>query len=149
MDIGARIRELRKSKDFSIIELANKVGITNVYLSDIERGNKLPTIPTLQKICSELGTTFSEFFNEEISPETKILMNDYDSLDENDKKAVQVIVKSLSDKNKRLIRYDDLGVTLVQDKRIYSGDLNEEDKELVKRYMELLKMKQQLAEEKE
>ena len=36
MDIGYRIKQIRSSKGLQGIQLAEKVGITNVYLSYIE-----------------------------------------------------------------------------------------------------------------
>ncbi|WP_422446618.1 helix-turn-helix domain-containing protein [Thermoanaerobacterium sp. DL9XJH110] len=64
MDIGERIKQIRISKNMQSNELANKVGISNVYLSYIEHGVKTPTIDTLRKICDALGITLAEFFRD-------------------------------------------------------------------------------------
>ncbi len=62
MDIGQRLKQIRTSKGLQGIQLAEKVGITNVYLSYLESGTKIPSIETLQKICDALGITLAEFF---------------------------------------------------------------------------------------
>ncbi len=52
---GAKVRELRKLAGLSITTLAQRVGISGSYLSQIERGRR-PTISpaTYVKICEEL-----------------------------------------------------------------------------------------------
>jgi transcriptional regulator with XRE-family HTH domain len=53
MNIGKAIKELRKSKDLSQEELANKAGMAQASLSKIENG-KRPGIITLNKISEAL-----------------------------------------------------------------------------------------------
>lgn len=62
MQVGYRIRELRKEVGMSISKLAALVGISQPYLSQIERDEKQCPIDVLQKICSVLGITMAEFF---------------------------------------------------------------------------------------
>ena len=52
--IGEIIQELRKKKDMTQEELAEKVGTTKSYISKIENNIKEARISTLQKIV-ELG----------------------------------------------------------------------------------------------
>lgn len=65
MNIGERIREIRLAKNIQSNVLADKAGITNVYLSYIEHGTKTPKFETLQEICNALGISLSQFFNTE------------------------------------------------------------------------------------
>lgn len=65
MNIGHRIKQIRIAKGLQGIQLAEKVGITNVYLSYLESGTKIPSVVTLQKICDALGITLAEFFADE------------------------------------------------------------------------------------
>jgi transcriptional regulator with XRE-family HTH domain len=67
MNIGKRIKEIRTSKNIKSIDLAKKAGITSVYLSYIEAGEKIPTLETLEKICDALGITLAELFTEDLS----------------------------------------------------------------------------------
>ena len=51
------IRELRKQKGLTQVELAEKVGISNVSLSNYERGTQMPDLITLAKIAVELDVS--------------------------------------------------------------------------------------------
>ena len=51
MNIGKVIKELRKERGFSQIELANICNLTQTSLSQIETGAKRPTSKNLKKIC--------------------------------------------------------------------------------------------------
>ncbi|WP_080872547.1 helix-turn-helix domain-containing protein [Oceanobacillus timonensis] len=62
MDIGNRIRNLRKAKGFNVTELANKSFISQSYLSDIETGRTAPSIDKLKVICDSLEISLGEFF---------------------------------------------------------------------------------------
>lgn len=55
MKIGEKIKLLRLNKGIKQIELARIAGISNTYLSDIEKGRTNPSIKTLVKIAHALG----------------------------------------------------------------------------------------------
>lgn len=55
MKIGEKIKTIRLSKGIKQIELAKMAGISNTYLSDIEKGRTNPSIKTLAKIVHALG----------------------------------------------------------------------------------------------
>ena len=57
------VSEVCKSKGISLKELAGKLGITNVGLSQQINGN--PTIETLDKIASALEVDITELFEQE------------------------------------------------------------------------------------
>lgn len=54
MDLSI-LRTIRKSKKLSQEHVANVAGITQEYLSYIERNMKSPKTDDLEKICNELG----------------------------------------------------------------------------------------------
>lgn len=64
MDIGARIKQLREMKGYSINKLANKAGVSQSYLRDIELGSKNPTVAFISLLCEQLEITLKDFFNE-------------------------------------------------------------------------------------
>lgn len=64
LDIGAKIRNYRKEKGFSVQELAAKAGITASMLSQIERNLANPSINTLKVISRELNVPLYQFFTE-------------------------------------------------------------------------------------
>lgn len=63
--IGREIRRLRQEKGLNITELAEKIGVSRSYLSQIELESvKSPTIDTAKKIANALGISVSELINE-------------------------------------------------------------------------------------
>ena len=53
--IGARLKELRKTKGLSITELAEKSGIRQSNISRIENGNAVPRLDTLCALAAAMG----------------------------------------------------------------------------------------------
>ena len=61
--IGNRISELRKSKGITVNRLANKAGISQSYLREIELGNyENPSIDILDALCEALDISLKDFF---------------------------------------------------------------------------------------
>lgn len=67
MDIGRRIRGLRKDKGMTLTKLAEEIQISQPYLSQIERGDKQAPVDVIVKVCNVLGMPLSEFFADEQS----------------------------------------------------------------------------------
>lgn len=63
-DINARIRQLCDARGWTVYRLAKESGITYSTLCTMLTKSNLPSIPTLSKICSGLGITMSDFFND-------------------------------------------------------------------------------------
>lgn len=85
MDIGQRIRELRKSKGLTITALASQIEISREFMSSLENNRYIPTLPTLEKICEAFNITLSDFFNEgtepvTLTPEVKELLDSVKNL---------------------------------------------------------------------
>lgn len=62
VDVGARIKELRESRNLSIRELARRSGFSASGLSMIERGKNSPSVSTLYKLSQTLGVPITTFF---------------------------------------------------------------------------------------
>jgi len=72
MEISSRLRELRKSANVSAYKLSQLSGVRQATISEIESGKIRPTVDTLDKLCSALGISLADFFNEKansLSPE--------------------------------------------------------------------------------
>lgn len=50
--IALRVKTLRESYSWSQVELAKKMGVSNVSISKIEQGYRLPSLPMIQKLAS-------------------------------------------------------------------------------------------------
>ena len=57
---GKRVAELRKELGLSQEKFAFKCDIDRTYIGTIERGEKSPTLNTIQKIATALGISISE-----------------------------------------------------------------------------------------
>ncbi|AGL21254.1 helix-turn-helix domain-containing protein [Actinoplanes sp. N902-109] len=53
-DIGLFIRDLRQTAKISLRQLADRAGVSNPYLSQIERGLRKPSAEVLQQLASAL-----------------------------------------------------------------------------------------------
>lgn len=71
--LGNRIRELRKIKGVSQLELAYDMDMSMNTISGIELGKISPKIETLRKIAEKLNVSMSELFEfSKILPQDKI-----------------------------------------------------------------------------
>lgn len=59
---GSRIRKIRQEQRITIAELARMVGVSKSLISQVERGEVLPSLPTLEKIAVALKVSISEVF---------------------------------------------------------------------------------------
>jgi transcriptional regulator with XRE-family HTH domain len=65
--VGHKIRTIRKAKDFTQEELAEKAGLQYSYIGGVERGERNVSLETLEKIIEGLGITPYELFKLEES----------------------------------------------------------------------------------
>jgi len=61
-DLGAYLREQRESAQLSLRQLADMAGISNPYLSQIERGLKRPSAEILQQIAKGLQVSAESLY---------------------------------------------------------------------------------------
>lgn len=64
--LGNHLRAARQSMGLRQSDLAEKIGIPNSHLSDIERGATTPTLPTLRKIGEALNRPLEYFLQDDI-----------------------------------------------------------------------------------
>ena len=63
--IGKFILNLRKEKNMSQMDLAEKIGVTDRAISKWENGKGLPDISLMQPLCKELGITINDLLSGE------------------------------------------------------------------------------------
>jgi len=54
------LAEIRKAKGWSQQELADKSGVSQTYISELEANKKQPTVPIAQKLALALGVSIGE-----------------------------------------------------------------------------------------
>lgn len=93
--IGKFILELRREKNMTQQELADKIGVTDRAISKWENGRGMPDLSLMIPLCKELDITINELISGE-----KIEKKDYQSkLEEN-------ILKTIDYTNRRIINKD-------------------------------------------
>ena len=65
MDIGKKLRELRKQNDLTLEDLASRSELTKGFLSQLERDLTSPSVATLENLLEALGTNLKDFFSED------------------------------------------------------------------------------------
>jgi transcriptional regulator with XRE-family HTH domain len=64
LQLGARLRQLRKVKGLTVDGLAQAVGVDKAHLSRIENNVKAPSIGMLSQLAHELGTSMGHLLGE-------------------------------------------------------------------------------------
>lgn len=67
-DILAVITAYRQERGWTEYQLAERSGLPQSTISSWYRKNMVPTIPSLEKICTAFGITLSQLFAEEDTP---------------------------------------------------------------------------------
>ena len=62
MKIEFLIRDIRKSKKLTLKQLQRQSGVSKTEINDIERGDKMPNIITLELIAKGLQTNITELY---------------------------------------------------------------------------------------
>jgi len=100
--VGEKIRSLRQVRELSQEQLAFKAGLNTSYLGQIERGEKSPTIVSLEKIAIALDADIEQLFrfDQRIVVKTDLTFVEKISYElrgrsEEEKKAIYEFVKQL------------------------------------------------------
>ena len=87
INVLERITELRKQKNWTEYQLAERSGLTQSTISSWYRKNILPTLPSLERICEAFGISISQFLDDDnneislINPRQKQLLEKASKLD--------------------------------------------------------------------
>lgn len=94
--IGKFILKLRREKNMTQQELADRIGVTDRAISKWENGRGLPDLSLMIPLCKELGITINELISGE-----QIEKEDYQSkLEENIFKTIDYTNRKFANKNK-------------------------------------------------
>ena len=102
MDIGAKIRARRLSNHQTLKQLAEKVGCSSAYLSQIENGKVSPSIASLKKIADALQAKITDLFMETVPDEPVVTKPDERVLISLDRWNAKIWSMIADPKNKRM-----------------------------------------------
>jgi transcriptional regulator with XRE-family HTH domain len=57
MTLGKRLRDLRETGKFSVYDMEKSIGVSASYIAQIERGERRPSVRTLNALASFFGVT--------------------------------------------------------------------------------------------
>lgn len=71
--LGHKVRELRKKRKWSILDLSLRANIHRNYLGDLENGRRNPTLEVIERLAKSFNMSISELtFGIEIISEQEI-----------------------------------------------------------------------------
>ena len=73
MHLGPLIRQYRKEKKLTLKAVAEKAGISEGFLSQVENSVNSPSVETLMKICSSIGFNAGDLLNQ-IEKQEKLIV---------------------------------------------------------------------------
>lgn len=73
-DIGSRLREARRSQHRTLQEVAAAAGVSESFLSQVERAKVSAAVATLRRIASALGTTIGALFEDRLMRQSSVLL---------------------------------------------------------------------------
>lgn len=74
LDLGARVRELRKAKGWTLEQAAGQAGLARSTLSKIENGQMSPTYEALKKLAQGMGISVPQLFTPPARPQATARM---------------------------------------------------------------------------
>ena len=101
MDIGKKLRRIREEKKWSAYHLTQLTGVSGHHIKGIEEGTRQPTIDTLERLVTALGSTLAEFFNDNeectyLSENEKKLIDNYRNMKESKAQALLIMSEALN-----------------------------------------------------
>ena len=75
-DVGERLRTLRRFRRCTLQTVAARSGLSESFLSQVERGRSNASIASLRRIADALGVTMADLFEPERMPGPKVLKSD-------------------------------------------------------------------------
>ncbi len=101
MNVANRLKTIMQEKHISANSLAKKSSVSQTMISGILRGNKNPTVATLELICSAMNITLADFFtpqNEDsLTLEQKEILSKIKNLSSDKLKALNSVIDTWVD----------------------------------------------------
>ena len=100
MDTHSRLRQLMAERGWTAYRLAKESGLSESTLANIFKRNTVPSIGTLESVCSAFGISLTQFFAEsemvELTPELKELFDNWASLTPEQKQAALQMIQAMN-----------------------------------------------------
>ena len=95
--IGKNISKARKTAKLTQAELAEKINISEKYLSRIECGKQLPSVMIVAKICEVIHISADELLGQTTSYNYKVIQNETNDLSVYEQERISEIIKIIKE----------------------------------------------------
>lgn len=72
-DVGVTLRRLREERHITLKELAARSGLTQSFLSQVERNLTSPSVASLRKVAQAFGIPLAALFQGPVTPEDRVV----------------------------------------------------------------------------
>ena len=76
IDVGERLRAIRRSRRCTLRTVATRSGLSESFLSQVERGQSSASIASLRRIADALGVSIADLFEVDAMPGARVLRRD-------------------------------------------------------------------------
>jgi transcriptional regulator with XRE-family HTH domain len=76
IDVGERLRAIRRARRCTLRTVATRSGLSESFLSQVERGRSSASIASLRRIADALGVSIADLFEVEAIPGPRVLRRD-------------------------------------------------------------------------
>jgi transcriptional regulator with XRE-family HTH domain len=73
VDVGERLREIRLMRRATLRTIADRAGVSESFLSQVERGRASASVASLRRIASALGVSVADLFDSSGPPRPRVL----------------------------------------------------------------------------
>ena len=76
VDVGERLRDIRRLRHATLKTIADRAGVSESFLSQVERGRASASIASLRRIANALGVSVADLFEPDGPPRPRVLRKD-------------------------------------------------------------------------
>jgi len=76
VDVGERLRAIRRSRRCTLREVAERAQVSESFLSQVERGRSSASIASLRRIAGALGVSVADLFEPSVPQRPRVLRRD-------------------------------------------------------------------------
>src|SRR5438094_6326071 len=76
IDVGERLRELRRFRRCTLRTISARSGLSESFLSQVERGRSSASIESLRRVAEALGVSMADLFEPDGVPGPRVLRRD-------------------------------------------------------------------------
>src|SRR5437016_13246724 len=76
VDVGERLRDIRRLRRATLRTIAERAGVSESFLSQVERGRASASVASLRRIAGALGVSVADLFDSSGPPRPQVLRRD-------------------------------------------------------------------------